>query len=192
VPPDPHGTRRRLLDAAEAEFARHGLAGACLDRIAAAAGAGAGLIDRYYGSKEQLFDTVLNAAVTRLAAEVPLDPDDLPGYAGALFDHYVAHPAILRLTTWRSLERPAHATADLESYRRTVLALRAARDDGRLPAVFDPVDVVAIVVALAKTWFLTSPALASLAADGPTSTERLAVHRTAVVEAVRRMVTTEP
>lgn len=190
VPPDSTATRKRLLDAAEAEFARHGVAGARVDRIAAAAGANKRLIYVYYGNKEQLFATVLAEAVTRLAEAVPLTPEDLPGYAGALFDHYTTHPEVFRLTTWRSLERPDDATGDLASYRAKVLALRAARDEGALPAEFDPVDVLAIVVALAKAWFLTSPALAGEAPDAAGSPERLAAHRAVVVETVRRMLGT--
>ncbi len=186
--PDPSGSRRRLLDAAEAEFAAYGVAGARLERIAAAAGARLRDVEAHYGSKEQLFDTVVAAAGTRLADEVPLRPDDLPGYAGALFDHVVAHPALLRLTAWRALERPQHAAADREAYRTRVLALRAAREDGRLPAEFDPVDLLAIVRAVATAWPGISPALASLAPDEPASAERLAAHRAAVVEAVRRML----
>lgn len=180
--------RVRLLDAAEAEFGRHGLAGASLVRIAAAAGVAPADVEARYGGKEQLFDTVVNAALHRLGADVAFAPDDLPGYAAALFDHFVAHPDVLRLTVWQALERPAYAAADRESHRWRVLALRAARDDGRLPAAFDPVDVLAVVVALAKAWALTSPALTSLAADGPDAAARLAVHRAAVVETVRRMV----
>ena len=190
--PDPSARRRRLLDAAEAEFAAHGVAGARLETIAAAAGASPRDVEAHYGSKEQLFDTVVAAAGTRLADEVPLRPDDLPGYAGALFDYVVAHPALLRLTAWRALERPQHAAADREAYRRRILALRAARDDGRLPAVFEPVDLLAIVLAVATAWPGISPALASLAADEPASAERLAAHRAAVVEAVRRMLAPAP
>ncbi|MFC4944424.1 TetR family transcriptional regulator [Pseudonocardia sp. GCM10023141] len=188
MPPDSTATRKRLLDAAEAEFARYGVAGARVDRIAAEAGANKRLIYVYYGNKQQLFDTVVTAARTRLAAAVPVHTDDLPGYAGSLFDAFVANPEILRLTLWRSLERPAHAAADLDLYRTKVIALRARREDGKLPATFDPVDLLAIVEALATTWFLTSPALASLAADGPSTVERLAVHREAVIETVRRML----
>jgi AcrR family transcriptional regulator len=191
VVPDRSGSRR-LLDAAEAEFAAHGLAGAHLPRIAAAAGASPRDVEAHYGSKEQLFDTVVAAAGTRLADDVPLRPDDLPGFAGAILDYVVAHPTLLRLAAWRALERPQHAAADREAYRRRVLALRAAREDGRLPAVFEPVDLLAIVLAVATAWPGVSPALASLAADEPASAERLAAHRAAVVDPVRRMLAPAP
>lgn len=188
MPPDSTDTRRRLLEAAEAEFARYGVAGARVDRIAEAAGANKRLIYVYYGNKEQLFDTVLSSAVSRLADAVPLNPDDLPGYTAAMFDYLVRNPAMFRLTTWRSLERPEHADADLASYRRKLTALRDARDVDRLPEAFDPADLLAIVVVLAKTWFLTSPALLNLSAEDPWSEERLATHRAALMEAVTRIL----
>ena len=39
-----------------------------------------------------------------LTDAVPFSADDLPGYAGALFDHMIAHPAMVRLTMWKLLE----------------------------------------------------------------------------------------
>jgi AcrR family transcriptional regulator len=188
MPPDSTETRRRLLEAAEAEFARYGVAGARVDRIAEAAGANKRLIYVYYGNKEQLFDTVLSAAVAKMIDAVPLDANDLPGYVGGVFDYLIDNPAMFRLTTWRSLERPDSSDADLDSYRRKVAALRTAREAGRLPEAFDPSDLLAIVVVLAKTWFLTSPALLGLSAEDPWSPERLAAHRSALVEAVTRML----
>jgi AcrR family transcriptional regulator len=56
---DSAATKERLLEAATAEFAAHGIAGARVDRIAAAARANKQLIYAYFGSKEQLFDAVL-------------------------------------------------------------------------------------------------------------------------------------
>lgn len=188
MPPDSTDTRRRLLEAAEAEFARYGVSGARVDRIAEAAGANKRLIYVYYGNKEQLFDTVLSGAVSRLADAVPLNPDDLPGYAAAMFDYLVRHPSMFRLTTWRSLERPDHTEADLASYRRKLAALREAREHNRLPEAFEPADLLAIVVVLAKTWFLTSPALLSLSAEDPWAEDRLAEHRKALVQAVMRIL----
>ena len=52
---DSAATRARLLDAAHSEFAERGLAGARVDRIAAAAQANKQAIYAYFGSKEQLF-----------------------------------------------------------------------------------------------------------------------------------------
>ncbi|WP_217146124.1 TetR family transcriptional regulator, partial [Streptomyces sp. AC627_RSS907] len=51
MPPDSTATKARLLAAARAEFARHGVAGARVDRIAAAAKANKRLLYVYFGNK---------------------------------------------------------------------------------------------------------------------------------------------
>jgi AcrR family transcriptional regulator len=104
MPPDSTATRARLLDAAFEEFAEHGLAGARVDRIAEAAQANKRLIYVYYGNKEQLFDAVRAQRVGALFDGVPFTTADLPGFAGALFDHLLASPKLLRLGTWGRLE----------------------------------------------------------------------------------------
>jgi AcrR family transcriptional regulator len=103
VPPDSTATKARLLDAAFAEFAQYGLAGARVDRIAEAAQANKRLIYVYYGSKEQLFDVVLAQRVGALFDAVPFTAEDLPGFVGSLFDHLAASPQLQRLARWRGL-----------------------------------------------------------------------------------------
>lgn len=56
---NPDRTRRRILDAARAEFAAHGPAGGRVDRIAAAAAINKRMIYHYFGGKDALFDAVL-------------------------------------------------------------------------------------------------------------------------------------
>src|SRR5690349_17933351 len=102
---DAEATKKRLLEAAATEFAERGIAGARVDRIAAAATANKALIYSYFGSKEELFDAVFNALVVDTVQDVPIDADDLPGYAGRLFDRSLAQPAAVRLALWHSLER---------------------------------------------------------------------------------------
>ena len=55
-------TLRKILDAALGEFARHGLSGARVERIAARANANKRMIYYYFGSKEDLFLAVLEAS----------------------------------------------------------------------------------------------------------------------------------
>ena len=64
MPPlrDAQATRRRLLDAACAEFAQYGMAGARVERIAEAAGSNKAQIYHYFGGKAQLFDAVCGTA----------------------------------------------------------------------------------------------------------------------------------
>ncbi|MFE7673790.1 TetR family transcriptional regulator [Streptomyces albidoflavus] len=103
---DAEATRRRILQAATTEFAAYGLAGGRVARIAAAARANQRMIYAYYGSKDGLFDAVLAHHVAAAHAAVPFDAEDLPGHAQRVFDFYRAHPEMVRLALWQSLERP--------------------------------------------------------------------------------------
>src|SRR3954468_14361394 len=102
---DAQATRRRLIAAAREEFAQYGIAGARVDRIAAAAKANKAQIYHYFGSKEALFDAVFSDMASGTVDEVPMDAADLPSYAGRLFDSYERRPWVQRLVTWYLLER---------------------------------------------------------------------------------------
>ncbi|GCE01046.1 TetR family transcriptional regulator [Embleya hyalina] len=101
---DSAATRERILAAATAEFAAHGVAGARVDRIAAHAKANKRAIYEYFGDKQQLFAAVLERLMADLAEAVPPGDDDLSDYAERLFDHHRAHPEALRLLMWEALE----------------------------------------------------------------------------------------
>ena len=76
-------TRQRILDAALAEFAAKGLAGARVDEIAARAGANKRMLYAYYGDKDALFEAVLDWCWTAFNEAVPFDAADLAGPAAA-------------------------------------------------------------------------------------------------------------
>lgn len=63
------GTRRRILEAAEIEFAAKGFDGARLGNIARAADAQQALIHHYFDDKEGLYRAVLSGALDGLSAE---------------------------------------------------------------------------------------------------------------------------
>ncbi|MFG1704256.1 TetR family transcriptional regulator [Nonomuraea sp. M3C6] len=182
-PRDAEATKARLLQAATSEFAAHGIAGARIERIAAAAKANKALIYTYFGNKDQLFDTVMDTHVTRVLDQVPITPEDLPGYAGRLFDFLVANPHQLRLATWLRLERAHNEPEGLgASMRQKAAAIAEAQTGDRLTSAFTPEDLLAFTLALANAWVPTSPmAPAELTAD------QLDARRSAVVEAVRRL-----
>src|SRR4051794_26849533 len=98
-------TRGRILQAATAEFARYGIAGARVDRIALAAAANKAQLYSYFGNKEALFDATFRAHVLANVNAVELTADDLPGYCVRLYDAYLDDPALIRLVAWARLER---------------------------------------------------------------------------------------
>jgi len=179
MPYDSAATRARLLDAAYDEFSERGLAGARVERIAATAKANKQAIYAYFGSKESLFDAVLGDRLSVLADSVPYTPDDLPGYAGALFDALNATPNLLRLTRWRGLERDDATPGEIESHQAKALALRDAL---RLPDERTAVDLLEIVVAICTAWSDVPPGLRAVGGLDPQA-RRLA-HRAVVVQAV--------
>ncbi|WP_030715952.1 TetR family transcriptional regulator [Streptomyces sp. NRRL F-2580] len=194
---DSSATKARLLDAAFSEFATHGIAGARIDRIAETAQANKRLIYVYYGNKEQLFDAVLQRALETGSESVPFDVDDLPGYAGAVFDHLVERPSLMRLVLWKQLERPGSTDTEAASYQGKIAAVRQAQEAGRIDAGMDAADVLTLVVALSQAWFgaVGGPAAGGTAPGSTAAGEagadwapaRIARHRAAVVEAVRRI-----
>jgi AcrR family transcriptional regulator len=160
MPGDAQATRRRLLDAARAEFAEHGIAGARVDRIADAATSNKAQIYHYFGSKDDLFDAVFDELVEETLRETPLDPDDLPGYAAGLFDRYERRPDIMRLATWYRLERAATRPplqARVGANKDKVARIAAAQAAGTLPSTFAPADLLTLVTAIAAMWTGRTP-----------------------------------
>jgi AcrR family transcriptional regulator len=181
------------MAAAANEFATHGVAGARVDRIAAAARANKQLIYAYFGNKDGLFDAVLAKSCGALAQAVPFDAQDMPDYVGRLFDYAVEHPQIYRLVSWAALERP-HAVAAFErdSYRAKLKAISNAQTAGRVDSSLAPADLLAVLMAVAAAWFSASEAIRTFDSKAPMSARRLAQFRHAAVEAARRIIGQQP
>jgi AcrR family transcriptional regulator len=182
---DSAATKRRLLEAAAAEFAEFGIAGARIDRIARAARSNKQMIYAYFGSKDALFDAVFSAYVGESLDEVDFDAADLPAYAGRLFDQSEDQPALLRLSTWYRLERPQGASlqAVVSVNQIRLERLERAQEDGVLPGHLSPVQLLALFQSIATSWVTMNPEFgAAAAATGRDERRR------AVVEAVQRLL----
>ncbi|MFI5754928.1 TetR family transcriptional regulator [Streptomyces sp. NPDC051569] len=179
-------TKRRLLDAATAEFATYGIAGARVDRISAQARANKAQLYAYFGNKEGLFDAVFGEHLDMIVNTVPLNAEDLPGYATGLYDAYLVHPELVRLATWSRLERvpagelitnlPGHDTLKLES-------ISAAQRAGLVHPALAPTDVLTLVTAMSLAW---SPASVTIAATKDDAEDEHERRRKALHETVRR------
>lgn len=140
----------------------HGIAGARVDRIAAAARSNKAQIYHYFGSKERLFDAVMDVIVARTAGEAPIDAKDLPGWAGRLFDRYEEDPHITRLAMWYRLERPvAGEQIDLlaDTIHEELEEIRKAQVSGLVPARYRPADLLNLVLHLTFLWAFVFPEL---------------------------------
>lgn len=185
---DSEQTKQRIFDAATAEFADHGIAGARIDRIAAAAAANKQLIYAYFGSKRQLFEAVVSEHVCRFLDQVPFDPERLPEYAAAAFDYLSAHPEAMHLGSWHSLEpgEQEHRIPVIERAIRTRSRLVSrAQAAGYVDRSIAPVDLLALLTAIASAWVVATP---EQDPRGGASVRIQARRRAAVVEVARRLV----
>jgi AcrR family transcriptional regulator len=112
---DSEATRARILDAAKKEFAKSGLGGARVDVIAERAKANKRMIYHYFGSKEGLFQTVLEQAYLDIrTAEQKLDLDHLDPRTALerlvrfTWTYYLKNPEFITLVNSENLHRARH------------------------------------------------------------------------------------
>ena len=174
------------MEAATAEFAAHGIAGARVDRVAQAAGVNKAQMYAWHSSKDGLFDAVFARHLDGILDAVPFTADDLPGYAVALYDSYLTDPELVRLASWYRLERvptgPLLAGHEPLTDAKEEAIIRA-QGAGTIVAGIAPTDVYALVIALAGTWSPVSATHTASSADASADHER---RRRALREVVGR------
>jgi AcrR family transcriptional regulator len=182
-------TRDRILEVATREFSEHGIAGARIERIVAAARTNKAQLYGYFGSKEGLFDAIFAGSLERIMNVVPIDATDLADWAVRLYDEYLRRPDLIRLATWARLERRpvGHLVADADRVDDHKLrAIADAQSEG-LVGPGEPFDVMAMVIAMSMAWSPVSNVYAASAEEPAELHER---RRTLLRESVRRVVAT--
>jgi AcrR family transcriptional regulator len=189
---DTEGTRRRLKEAATAEFAEHGPDGTTMAAIAERAGINKERLYKYFGDKQALFETVLTDELDKLAASVAPTPagfEDIGEFAGRTFDYQAAHPQLVRLLLWEGLSgRPVADEANRTAhYKDKARAYAAAQAGGILDGDLDPDHLVFMIIGLAA-WWVSAPQLALMltGADDSDAAEH-ARRRASVVRAAERL-----
>lgn len=112
---DPEQTRARILEAAKAEFARAGLGGARVDRIAELAGVNKRMLYYYFGSKDDLFRAVLEAAYAHirdsekaLHLEAVEPQEAIRRLVAFSWQYHLQNPEFLTLLGSENLHRAVH------------------------------------------------------------------------------------
>jgi AcrR family transcriptional regulator len=112
---DADATQRRVLDAAKAEFARLGFAGARVAAIASRAHANKQLIYHYFGSKEKLYVAVLECAYGDIReSESLLDVEHvepvqaLKTLVEFTWNYYLKNPEFLALVNNENQHKAVH------------------------------------------------------------------------------------
>lgn len=160
MPRDADLTRKRILAAATVEFARKGLGGARVDEIAVRSKSNKRMIYHYFGSKEQLFTAVLEAAYLGIrTAEKELHLDELKPEAAIIrlveftWTYYLKHPEFLTLVNSENLHRAKHLKASSlikNASSQFVKMVRTILDRGVEAGVFRPgIDAVQLNITIA-------------------------------------------
>lgn len=179
-------SRERILEAALTEFSAFGIAGARVDRIAAAARCNKNLIYIYFESKEKLFGAVLVKYLAGAYDENPFTPEDLPSYAARAFDLVTARPELTRLIAWSSLEQTAGLIPERSIARDSkIKALTTAQEESQVGNHFPPGFLLTAIMAMATAWTPSSP----FRALDPDAENHPSVLREHISEAVRLLAT---
>jgi len=162
-------TRKKILAAAKVEFAMKGLGGARVDAIAARSKANKRMIYHYFGSKEQLFTTVLEEAYSDIRmAERDLELDTLPPETALktlvrfTWDYYLDNPEFLTLVNSENLHKGRHLknSATIQAVSRPFVAMvKGILARGVAGGVFRPdIDPVQLNITIAAIgyYYLTN------------------------------------
>jgi AcrR family transcriptional regulator len=173
---DPDGARRRILAAARDEFARSGLDGARVDRIAAAAGINKAMLYYYFGDKEGLWLAVLEATYEHIRlAERTLELEALEPRAAIArllqftWQYYLDNPEFIQLLNTENLQRARHLrrserVPEMHSPFVGLIAdvLRRGETTGVFRPGVDPVQLYISVAALAYFYLSNSATLGAI------------------------------
>jgi len=187
--PKQDAVREAILVAARAEFAAHGRRGVSVRAIAERAGATAAMINYYYGSKQALYDVVVEAAQARLFRSLATAMNrpgegDLPArLAAAYFDFLSGEHELQRLLLHEVLEGGTGARQLAHKYvapLRGLFEQHFGSDDETYQAAISLFGAVA-------GYFLYAPVFGALRDEDPLTPERLARRREHVMAVASKL-----
>jgi TetR/AcrR family transcriptional regulator len=163
---DPVATQRRLLDAAEVEFARHGYAGARLKDIAAASGVQLTLVHHHFGDKDGLYRAVLERLISPTQAlswsllQTQPDLETLArGFVTLLTHLYGQHRHLLAILRHEAATGSEVLTGILREQMTPVaegakLLLAGMQSRGEIRTDLSPTEIVALTMSMAAYPFV--------------------------------------
>jgi AcrR family transcriptional regulator len=178
--------RGAILEAARAEFAQYGLAGARVDRIAKTANASKERLYAHFGDKEALFRQVISADGAQFFRSVAVRPDAVAEFAGEVFDLARNRPEHLRMVTWAKLEGLRLEAPEIDGRAvddRDITAIAEAQAAGDVDRRWNPGELLILLLGVGLAW-AQWPDLDRFAGD-PTV---IASRRADVVEAAARII----
>jgi TetR/AcrR family transcriptional regulator len=193
----PEESRAAILQAAAAEFAEHGIAGARTDAIAREARVNKALLYYYFKDKQTLYGAVLDEAFIGLKEAVfrVLDSDLPPRqkileYAKAYFDFIASnqlYPRLMQREMMRAREGQSHHIDKVvKNYIQPIFArVSEVMKQGIAAGEFRPVNPVHFVpsmVAMIVFYFTNATMMQKIVGFNPLTPERIAERRAAVLD----------
>lgn len=206
MPRDADLTRKRILAAATAEFARKGLGGARVDEIAVRSKSNKRMIYHYFGGKERLFTAVLEGAYLGIrAAERELHLDELSPVDAIMklveftWRYYLRHPELLTLVNSENLHRARHLKSSQpirETSNQFVKMVKKILDrgvgTGDFRAGIDPVQLN-ITIAAIGYYYINNHYTGSIIFERDLmSEENLAARLTFNLETILKLIKRDP
>lgn len=201
---DAEATKQRIMLAAKKEFAKHGLGGARVDEISDRAKANKRMIYHYFGSKEELFQAVLEEAYLDIrTAEQKLDLENMPAEEALeklvrfTWKYYLKHPEFITLVNSENLHRARHLK---KSKMITVVSrkfvgmmddlLKRGVDEGVFRPGIDPTQLN-ITIAAIGYYYLTNRYTGAIVFERDMMTEDALAERLAFnIDTILRLVKT--
>ena len=180
---DTEGTKRKIKEAATAEFAQYGPDGTTVEHIAKKAGVNKERVYNYFGGKRKLFATILRDELATVAQAVPATSfatEDIGDYAGRVYDYHCERPELIRLLRWEALVFDNEVPD--EDLRRTfyhdkTAAVLEGQKAGIVTKDIDAAQLMMFILSIAG-WWSTVPQVARMLC-GPLSEEEHARRRAA-------------
>lgn len=195
---NPDETRRRILDAAEREFANKGYDGARLRDVAVAAGVHHALLHHYYVDKEGLFRAVLERAIESVSTRAwqlmrsTTDIRELiEGYVETIVDYYAENRNLISILHFATLDEgsPAYALCE-EVMQKTVMplmeasvrTLERAQQQGSIRRDIDPRRLVTLAMSAGAHVFHEHHFFDTFLGADVRSAEEIAAHKKATLK----------
>lgn len=200
-------TKRRLLDAAEVEFAQKGFAGARLRDVAAVAGVQQALIHHYFADKGGLYRAVLDRAIAETAEGswriLEQDQSLLPtieAFVDMLVRFYATHANLLAILRMEAASGPGVALEIMRERTKPILdavevKITQWQSQGVVRREVTAREIIVSILALTVFPYQEAPLLEALwpgTKDEAYNEEGIALRKRMIVDVVTRGLLSTP
>jgi AcrR family transcriptional regulator len=202
---DPEETKRNILDIATQEFSAMGLAGARVDAIAERTSTTKRMLYYYFGSKEGLYEAVLEQVygdIRALEQELQLaemEPEEaLREFVGFTFDYHDKHRDFVRLVTIENIHAAKYIEQSKTFKARNSTVVKTIEDliargvaAGKFRDDVDPIDLHLMISSLCFHRVANRHTWGAAFGRDPSGPRSRARHREMIVDAVLRFMRRE-